>query len=234
MVAMKTKVKTLAEFDPRLFIFDLDGTIIEFHHDYLFSQTEQILPALGHAPVPRDTLEECFSAFDFFRFVADEMRDQFIAHFWANFDWEGFPAPRLIPGAYQAVERITAAGIPVSIATSRFMEVSQLKSDLSPTGILPFISHVVSRNSDHIHWTDKRGLITEVCNLHQVDPKDAVMVGDIPTDVTSAHDCGIGLTVAVLSGGVREEVLLQAKPDIIVNDINALSNLINPKQRAKF
>lgn len=51
-----------------LVLFDLDGTLIEFHHQYLFEQTHRILEQLGHPPVQQTILNDCFSDFDYFRF----------------------------------------------------------------------------------------------------------------------------------------------------------------------
>ena len=48
-----------------LFIFDLDGTLVEFHHEYLFNQAHAIIEKLSHPPIAPDVLENFFSAFDF-------------------------------------------------------------------------------------------------------------------------------------------------------------------------
>ncbi len=207
-------------------IFDLDGTLVHFHHAYLFEQTLGILERLGRTQVERSLLESCFAAFDYFQFVVQEERDYFIEQFWNLFDWSGFPKPLLIPGAYECIEQLVERGIPAAIATSRCVPVPTLVKDLEHTRLPNIVSYVTSRSGDHIHWTDKRSLIQEVCRELSVDPSEALMVGDIPTDVTSARDCGITTTVAVLSGGIRRDVLTKVSPTYILEDVSGLLEII--------
>ena len=95
-----------------------------------------------------------------------------------------------------------------------------------PTGFLNHFSYIKPRPGDHIHWTDKRQSIIEVCEKLGVPPKRAVMVGDIPPDITSAKDVGVEKTVAVLSGGIRSHILEQAAPSHIVSGVEALRTIL--------
>lgn len=207
---------------PKLVIFDLDGTLIEFHHEYLFSQTEEILFQLKHPPVSRGELQSSFAAFDFFRFFCGEERDGFVESFWSMFDWENFPSPKLFCGAYETLEKLVEQEIKVAITTSRFVDAEELREELRETRILPFLSSLITRTNDHFHWTDKRGLIRETCELLAIAPEHTLMVGDIPPDIMSAKEVGVRTTVGVISGGIREDVLAEAGPDLILQGVGEL------------
>ncbi len=75
-----------------LIIFDLDGTLVEFHHDYLFSETQRILQKMGRDEIALSRLRETFSLFDYFSFAGPKSeRDHFVEEFWGMFNWDGFP-----------------------------------------------------------------------------------------------------------------------------------------------
>lgn len=209
---------------PKLVLFDLDGTLIEFHRDYLFSQTHFLLQEMGFSEVAQVVLNEAFAEFDYFRFVAAESRDAFIERFWSLFDWDNFPEPKPLDGVCDTLSTLVSANIDVSIVTSRFMAVEDLESMLRQTGILQYVSRIRARPGDHVHWTDKRGLISEACQAFGIAPSQAVMVGDIPTDISSARYVGIGTSIAVLSGGVRRDVLELARPDLVLESVKDLSS----------
>lgn len=210
---------------PDLVIFDLDGTLVEFHHDYLFSETHRILERMGHPPVNSAKLHETFASFDYFAFLGGIHRDEFVQRFWELFDWNNFPPTKPFPYALEAMVRLRSLGIPVAIVTARYMPAQQLLSDLAHTGFPDVITHLITRPGDHVHWTDKRRSILEMCLTVGVDPARTVMVGDIPTDITSAHDVGVGTAVSVLSGGINREILELAHPHYIIEGVGELCGL---------
>lgn len=213
-------------FRPKLAIFDLDGTLIEFHLAFLLSQAESIIQRMNHPVVARDELLEHFRNFDFFRFVVEDNREKFVEEFWRLFDWAGFPAPRPIPGAKDALQVIADAGIQVGIATARMCCPMELHDELSQIGLGRSIGHVRTRASEQMHWSDKRETIWGLCRDLGVRPGDALMVGDIPADITSARDVGIGFTVAVMTGGISRESLSRAEPDLILESVIDLPNIL--------
>ena len=212
---------------PELVIFDLDGTLIEFHHDFLFDQTDRVLRQLGFDPVPRPLLSRYFSEFDYFQFVEAKERESFVERFWQLFDWDRLPQPMLLPGSLAAVAELTGRGIRTAIATARVTSESELRQTLGHTGLLEHVSCLATRASAEVHWTDKTGSIREVCHRLKISPRKALMVGDNPTDITSAKTAGVGYTVAVSTGGIREEVLAKAGPDAIIPDVRSLVDVLS-------
>jgi phosphoglycolate phosphatase-like HAD superfamily hydrolase len=218
------------KFPPAVFIFDLDGTLVEFPREYIFSQTVRILEEFRHPPVPQSLLEEHFSAFDFFRFVQDPDRDAFIARYWAAFDWINYPKPTPLAGALEVLATLKSLGHRVALATARLDPVDEIRLNLDPTGFLQHLDHIVTRPGEHVHWTDKTGHISQICELFHIDPSEAALIGDIPADVISARTAGVGTSIAVLSGGIRRDVLEAQQPDYVLNDVRDLLSLIRSKK----
>ncbi|HQH26754.1 MAG TPA: HAD family hydrolase [Oligoflexia bacterium] len=211
-------------FKPELVIFDLDGTLVHFPHDYLFRETNRILEELTWPPVEEAVLEETFSLFDYFSFIEEDKRVRFQEHFWQAFDHKNYPAPVPFTGSVKCLQTLSDLGISIAIATARAYAEEELQAALAGTGILDFIDVLVPRRVQDRDWMDKSGQIQEICQRLDVSTKKSVMVGDIPPDITSASEAGVGFTVAVLSGGIREEILRRAAPDLVVENVDELIN----------
>ena len=63
----------LEKFSAKLAIFDLDGTLVEFPREFLFSESERIMKLISHPEVERSVMLESFADFDFFRFLLDSL-----------------------------------------------------------------------------------------------------------------------------------------------------------------
>jgi phosphoglycolate phosphatase-like HAD superfamily hydrolase len=210
-------------FDPELVIFDLDGTLIEFPHDYLYEQTARIIEELSWHQVEKRVLEDHFSAFDYFGFVEKDLRDLFIERFQQRFDHADFPAAIPLPGAADVLQKLKSKGIPVGIATARSCSEGELRGQLQNTGFLDAISAIALRTGSDGDWMDKAMQILSICQRLEIKPEKSIMIGDVPPDITSARQIGIGFTVAVLSGGIREDVLRKACPDLLLANVGELN-----------
>jgi phosphoglycolate phosphatase-like HAD superfamily hydrolase len=206
-------------------IFDLDGTLVEFPHEYLFCETQRILEAFSHPPIERIELEASFAAFEYFRFVEDTVRAEFIRLFNETFDYSKFPPPTPLAGVRETLEHLARSGRRLGIATGRIGNEQQICAELRSTGLLEHVSFVAARKSGDTHWGDKRGQLRLLLSHFGVGPEQASMVGDIPSDISSAKELGFGCTVAVLSGGIAEDVLRRAGPTHLVHDIRDLAQL---------
>lgn len=207
-------------------IFDLDGTLVEFPHEFMFSESLRIIERLAHPTVERCLLEECFSEFDFFRFVRDDAPETFIERFWAEFNWDAYPRCPVLPGAEELCSQLYSLGTKLAVATARIGSESELLESLDHTNLGERFAVLAGRPDNDHHWKDKRPQIRKVCAELGVHPAEAVMVGDIPPDITSAREAGVGLTVAVLSGGIREDILAAAQPDLLIDSVLDLFPLL--------
>lgn len=207
---------------PKIIIFDLDGTLIHFPQDYIFQQADRILAEFAHPPVPQAALASHFADFDFFRFVLAEEREQFIERFWKAFDWENFPKPVPLPGVVTTLAHLNSRGLTCTIATARLLPPEDMLRELLHTGIVEHIAHITTRCGEHIPWTDKTGHIDQICKKFGVSAAETMLVGDIPADIESAKQAGVGQAIAVLSGGIRSKVLEASEPDAILKDIQEL------------
>ena len=206
-------------FKPELVIFDLDGTLVEFPHDYLYRETYRIIDSLSFPRVEQCVLQSCFSSFDYFRFVEESERDRFVEHFWRSFDHTNYPKPVPVAGALNLLKALSEHGLPIAIATARTSSEEKLRAELAVTGFLPFVSMIAPRHFNDANWMDKRCQINYICETLSIAPSGAVMVGDIPPDVISARQAGVGFTVAVLSGGINKEILRSAEPDLLLPSV---------------
>lgn len=218
---------------PQLILFDLDGTLIEFHREYLFTRTATVLEKMAHPPVSREDLERHFSLFDYFSFVVHDDRDTFVKEFWRHYDQDcDYPAAELIQTSHDVLSELQRWEIPLAIVTARTMPQEKLREYLQPTGLLDFMEHVRARDlNDKSHWSDKKHMLTETIGRFGVSPEVTMMVGDIPADISSAKAVGVGETVAVKSGGILEEVLAREAPDVILPDIGHLLDYLSKRTR---
>lgn len=210
------------DFKAKLVIFDLDGTLVEFPHHFLFSEAERIISELSHPKVARETLERCFSDFDFFRFVEVAEKEEFIAKFWESFNWVEFPKAVPFEAAEPLCRQFLDQGAKLAIATARVGCKDKLFKELAEHPFAGHLSIVETREDEELEWTDKLPQIGRICQQLSIAPEEAMIIGDIPPDISSGKQAGLGFTVGVLSGGITPEVLTAAEPDLLVSSIAEL------------
>jgi len=211
--------------------FDFDGTLVEFHREFMFSETHRIIKKLGHPPVPEDVLTECFSDFDFFRFMrsADRGSDQEIKlkeAFWEEYNWEAFPVPKLFPETLETLERLQEMEYELCIATARATPREEFSEVLVQCGLSKFFKLIETRASPTDDWQDKGPQLKRLIARSGATPEQFTMVGDIPCDIDSAREVGLRRSIGVQSGGIKKHILEASEPDIVLLHLGDLPNFL--------
>ena len=204
----------------KLAIFDLDGTLIRLEHEFLFSRAIEVLASFGITDVTEEALEGYFKDHNFFGYIDVDERRAFEVAFWKRFNEVHLPPPVAFDETMHALDHCLSQGWKIAIATARTHPVEEVTLVLKETGILPYVSYLSTWADED--WVDKITQIHKVCRALSVQPEESCMVGDSPTDLIGAHGAGSRLAIGVLSGGVREEVLLQHNPHILIPDVGHL------------
>ena len=204
-------------------LFDIDGTLVDstYHHamcwhraftrlghDLTVNRLHRLIGMGGDrlvAAAAGDRVEES---------DGDALRDA-----WAEEYAEVADRVRPVPGAADAVRRLVDAGYVVALASSgerRFAEKA-----VGDLGIEDVVT-VMTTSSDADESKPDPELVETTWSRVREDhgAERAVLVGDTPYDVESAHRAGIPC-IAVLTGGFGEGELASA--DAVLEDVSDLT-----------
>jgi len=215
--------------EAELFMFDLDGTLVEFHHNYLLDEAERIIQLLNHPLVPREELHAGFRLFDFFRFVDESLipRHQFREDFWKHFKAHEIPDPILLEGVKETLEALRGRGVKLALVTSRFEPSEKVCRSLEFCGILEYFDCVATKTSHDNFWADKCPQISETLKKLNIPASKAVMIGDVPHDASSARLSGVSVVISLLSGGLDRAVLEAENPDFLLDGVHQILSVLS-------
>lgn len=175
----------------KLVLFDLDGTLL----DTLDDLSEAVNDALARRGLPGHTRDEYMSMVGHGirnlvkqALPAEKQEDEalidsaladFKAYYTAHIDVHTHP----YPGMVEVVRRLHKAGVQLAVASNKFQEGAEyLVGKMFPC--IPFVA--VLGNRPGFPLKPDPEIVGEVLRRSGVQPKDAVLVGDSPTDMKTA------------------------------------------------
>lgn len=211
--------------------FDLDGTLVEFPIRFLLEGTHRLLNKLGEEPIEESVVLDCFSDFDFFRFVRGKYEfseEEFRVSFWKELASVSSPKGIPFPETVETLKRLKDLGFVLGIATARTSTPQEVMEDLTHGGLDSFftIETIATRAHPEDNWKDKSPQINKLISYFSIEPEEAIIVGDIPSDITSGRECDLAATIAVQSGGIKKEVLESSEPDVVLLHLGDLPNFL--------
>lgn len=233
----------------RLFLFDVDGTLITARGAGREAMRRALLEVFG-CTGPIDTydfrgktdpciLRELMGAAGLSEAAIAEREPVFYAAYERALGaliGDGHPV-QVLPGVHEVVRSLAAhPGAVVGLLTGNIEAGARLK--LAPTGLWPLF-RVGAFGSDD---PDRRRLPSVACGRvralvgHDVPPERVTIIGDTPLDVDCARACG-ARAVAVATGFHSGEELAACAPDLLFPDFSdpaaALAALLSPEVGAR-
>jgi phosphoglycolate phosphatase-like HAD superfamily hydrolase len=125
---------------------------------------------------------------------------------------------RVLAGVVETLDRLAAEGYLLGITTGGMEAAAHIKLARAKLSHYFCFGGYGSDSSDRAELTRKALERAGQLLREPVDPKDAVVVGDTPHDITAAHDAG-ALAVGVATGHFTKEELRDAGADHVLGSL---------------
>lgn len=213
--------KNAIDFDDvDLFIFDLDGTLVESRSDIskainaslisvgsVARPGSQIHPLIGR---PLDGIFEALLPSDM-RDKVEEAARHYRSYYFKNCARDSY----VYPGAIRCLEELSGRRLAVATTKKTFqaMRVAEIFE------LLPYFE--VVQGSDDIPHKPDPAIVNLVLQKTRVSPHRALMIGDTVMDIRAGRAAGTR-TCAVTYGIGTQEELVHESPDILLDDLGRL------------
>ncbi|MEM3586379.1 MAG: HAD family hydrolase, partial [Candidatus Jordarchaeaceae archaeon] len=162
------------------------------------------------------------------RLIPDDLRIQFWEYFLEDYSNVSAPDESMIPGSKEALQELKKRGIAIGVVTGRIASIESVWRELKRYELDPFVDIVYTRvknqNRGDYYFSKEDNLIAALKTL-SFKPSESIYVGDHIADIRSGKKIGM-ITVAVLSGGIKREILSREKPDLIIESVAKLPSII--------
>ncbi|WP_437876490.1 HAD family hydrolase [Sorangium sp. So ce513] len=214
---------------PTAIVFDLDGTLIDSRGD-IVAAVNHALEATGRAPLPGQVIV---------RYVGDGARalcaraaglpeasedvDEILRRFLAYYERHPLDFTRWMPDAQEMIERLSDLGdLSLCICTNKTRSATD--AVLAALGVRGRFQAVVA-GGDVPEMKPSPAPLLHLAQRLGVPPRRLVMVGDGPQDIASARRAGVR-SIAVLGGFGSHQELLDAQPDVLLNTMGELWDVL--------
>jgi phosphoglycolate phosphatase len=171
-------------------LFDWDGTLIDTT-EHVYEANVEVMKSFGLPPLTRERYGAAFSPNWRRMYAALGVPEHLVegaASVWHG-AYKGHSA-ELLPGAYPALERLVAAGIPLGIVTAGDRKV--VSGQLRRTGVADLIGSAVYGDDAVEQKPDPAPLRRGLAALgHATTPAETAYLGDTLDDVRMARAAGV-------------------------------------------
>ena len=214
----------------KLFIFDLDGTLVDTAPDFKNSlnymltemneptvELEEIRNLVGYGArelIKRTAISKGINHNDQ---KINEMLRIFLLHYTHNIDDDSV----LFENVKNVLQFLKNMDIKLSVCTNKMESLSKLL--LKKLGVLNLFDYVIGGDTFKKSKPDPYPLI-QTCELLNIPQSKAVMVGDSVTDLKSGH--AAGMPVVLVGYGYTENKNIYNDADLVINNFSQLKDLV--------
>ncbi|MFF3859298.1 HAD-IA family hydrolase [Streptomyces sp. NPDC002209] len=197
----------------RAVIFDLDGVIVDSFAvmEEAFAVAYKEVVGEGQAPFEEYRRHQGRYFPDIMRIMGLplEMEEPFVR--------ESYRLAHQVPvfeGMAELLLTLRTRGYKLAVATGK--SGPRARSLLEQLGLLAFFDHVIG--SDEVaHPKPAPDIVLRALKLLGLPAEEAIMIGDAPTDIASAHGAGVASAAALWAEVDDEDALLGALPGAVLH-----------------
>ena len=215
----------------KLFIFDLDGTLVDTAPDFKNS-INYMLNELNESEVSLEEIRNWvgYGARELIRRPVvdkniphdeqriEEMLKIFLLHYTHNIDDDSV----LFNNVRNVLEFLTDNGIKLAVCTNKMERLSNIL--LEKLNVLHMFDYLVGGDSLSKSKPDPFPLLN-ICEKLNTEISDSIMIGDSVTDLNAGK--GAGMPVVLVSYGYTDNKDIYNEADLVINDFSQLKELVN-------
>lgn len=217
---------------PKAVLFDLDGTLIEYHFDAREARREIIgvLEVVGFDSSQFSVDEHTQKLLEKARMQIEEgkvtiSRDELweiTDSILRKYDEIAFSKTNINPNSQHVLSRLRKSGYMLGIVTNSNRGI--VSRVLENYGLSDVFDVIVTRDDVKDMKPSKSGMVLALSRL-RVRPEEAVFVGDSFVDILAARQTGLRV-IAVRGGASSKDSLRSYNPDEVLDDLTGLLNLL--------
>ena len=215
----------------KLFIFDLDGTLVDTAPDFKNS-INYMLNELNESEVSLEEIRNWvgYGARELIRRTVvdkniphdeqriEEMLKIFLLHYTHNIDDDSV----LFNNVRNVLEFLKNNEIKLAVCTNKMERLSNIL--LEKLNVLHMFDYLVGGDSLSKSKPDPFPLLN-ICEKLNTQISDSVMIGDSVTDLNAGK--GAGMPVVLVSYGYTDNKDIYNEADLVINDFSQLKELVN-------
>ena len=215
----------------KLFIFDLDGTLVDTAPDFKNS-INYMLNELNESEVSIKEIRNWvgYGARELIRRTVvdkniphdeqkiEEMLKIFLLHYTHNIDDDSV----LFNNVRNVLEFLKDNGIKLAVCTNKMERLSNIL--LEKLNVLHMFDYLVGGDSLNKSKPDPYPLLN-ICEKLNTEISDSIMIGDSVTDLNAGK--GAGMPVVLVSYGYTDNKDIYNEADLVINDFSQLKELVN-------
>ncbi len=217
-------------YNKKLFIFDLDGTLVDTAPDFKNS-LNYMLKEINEETIELDEIRNLvgYGARELIRRTAiskgiehddkkiNDMLKIFLLHYTHNIDDDSV----LFANVKSVLLFLKEKNIKLAVCTNKMEKLSNLL--LEKLGVLHLFDFLVGGDSLPKSKPDPFPLL-RICEKLNISKSESIMVGDSITDLKSGHSAG--MPVVLVEYGYTENTKIYGEADLVINNFSQLKELI--------
>jgi len=219
----------------RAVIFDLDGTLLAMKlkvkeaKEKLIQRLREIGVNVDEIDLKIPTEEIVSKIMREYGFSRDYLM-KLVDEAYIPYELEAAEVAELREGIREVLRELKAMGFKLAVASNSARRGVYLA--LENTSIKDLFDVIVTR-SDVNRMKPNGALIAETVKRLNVKPSEAVYIGDTVHDVLAARRVGVK-SIAVLGGAHPANLILNSKPDILIEDVKEIPEVLRKLSREGF